>query len=695
MKTILCSSLLLLFIVMLSVLVVSIVVPVEAYSQAPQAFNYQAIVRNTSGAVIQNQNVSLRISLLQDSVTGIPVFVEEHAATTNTFGLVNLKIGNGAVVSGIFAAINWSAGSYFIKIELDATGGSAFTEMGVSQLLSVPYALYAASGNQGPQGLQGLPGVNGQNGISVLWLGTFTSHPVNPIVNNAYYNSSDKKSYVYDGIGWQIIAQDGMQGLQGIQGEQGPQGPAGTYIAGTGINISNDTIYSVNASYYAGTGLNLAGTTFNAIFGSTAGTISEGNHAHTSYTVGGANGNLQFNNGGVFGGNNVLFWDNNNLRLGIGTSSPTSTLHINGTLRITDDTEGAGKILTSDALGYASWQMPASGGSITGTQNHIAKFTSPNSIGNSLLYENGNYIGLGTTAPLGRFVVQGDSLSADSVPLFEVKDKTGQSVFVIWPNGAQFYLTADTTGSKAAQNKGSFAISGRTTSKDVVKDYLSVNADSIKASKSLYIPRMTTTERDNLGFTPSDALIIFNTTDECMEIYKNGVWSNIWCFNCAPAFMTQPVDHTICSGNNTNFFVSLTGTNLVYQWQQSANGGATWTDIVNGGTNPAYSGATSLSLSLTNVPVSFNTYKYRCNVSAACPPGVTSAVVTLNVISTPPLITSNPTNQNLSTSCTATFSISSPGFGLTYQWQQSPDGNTWSDISNGGSSPSYSGATTA
>lgn len=728
-------------------LIIAFLCIINVFAQSPQAFNYQAIVRNASGIVLQNQNVSLRISLLQGSTTGTPVFVESHVATSNTFGLVNIKIGNGAVLSGIFTSIDWSAGPYFINIEIDATGGSTFIEMGVSQLMSVPYALFAASGNQGLQGLQGLPGVNGQNGISVIWLGTFSSHPVNPITNNAYYNSADKKSYIYDGAGWQIIAQDGNQGLQGssgsngqngismvwlgtftshplnpatnnayynstdkksyifdglgwqiiaqdgMQGLQGIPGPAGTYFAGIGINISNDTISSINASYSAGTGLNLIGTTFNAIFGSNAGSISEGNHTHVSYAVGGTNGNLQFNNSGEFGGNNFLFWDNNNLRLGIGTSSPTSTLHINGTLRITDDTEGAGKVLTSDIDGYTSWQLPSSSTS-NGTQNRIAKFTSPNSLGNSLFYENGNYIGLGTTTPFGKLVVQGDSLSADSVPLFEVKDKNGNTVFVVWPTGAHFYIESASVAKTA--NRGSFAVSGKSNSKNIVNEFFSVNSDSIKASKSLYIPRMTTIERDTLGFIPSEALIIFNTTDKCMQIYENGVWSNIWCFNCAPAFIIQPVDQTICSEANTNFFVSLTGTNLTYQWQKSIDGGVTWSDISNGGANPSYFGATSWSLSLSNIPVGFNGYKFRCNVFAACPPGVISNVVTLNVGSTPPVISTQPANQVLSVGCTASFNIISPGFGVTYEWQASIDGgSTWSIISNGGTSPVYAGATTA
>jgi hypothetical protein len=116
------------------------------FSQTPQAFNYQAVVRDASGAVLKNQAVGLRISLLSGSDTGPAEYTETHTSSTNEFGIVNLKIGQGTVETGNIADLNWAGNTYFMKVELDAEGGSNYSTMGKSQLLTVPVALYAVNG---------------------------------------------------------------------------------------------------------------------------------------------------------------------------------------------------------------------------------------------------------------------------------------------------------------------------------------------------------------------------------------------------------------------------------------------------------------------------------------------------------------------------------------------------------------------
>ncbi len=114
-----------------------------ALAQAPQAFKYQAIARDANGQIYANQNMSYQISILQGNASGNAVYVETHNVTSNDFGLVNLNIGQGTVVSGDFTTINWGADTYFIEIGLDKDGGNNYVVVGTSQLLSVPYALHA------------------------------------------------------------------------------------------------------------------------------------------------------------------------------------------------------------------------------------------------------------------------------------------------------------------------------------------------------------------------------------------------------------------------------------------------------------------------------------------------------------------------------------------------------------------------
>jgi len=122
-----------------------LLVTANIFAQAPQAINYQAVVRDTNGTVISSQNIGLRISIISDSIAGTVVYAETHNATTNSLGLVNIAIGTGQVESGDFLSINWGSSSYFIKTEADVTGGSNYVLMGISQLLSVPYALHSSS----------------------------------------------------------------------------------------------------------------------------------------------------------------------------------------------------------------------------------------------------------------------------------------------------------------------------------------------------------------------------------------------------------------------------------------------------------------------------------------------------------------------------------------------------------------------
>lgn len=113
------------------------------FAQVPQAFKYQAVARDNSGNLIANQSIGFRITILQSSPTGIPVYTETHTIASNNLGLVNMDIGAGSSIAGMLSNVNWGSGNYYVKIEMDATGGNNYLLMGTSQLLSVPYALHA------------------------------------------------------------------------------------------------------------------------------------------------------------------------------------------------------------------------------------------------------------------------------------------------------------------------------------------------------------------------------------------------------------------------------------------------------------------------------------------------------------------------------------------------------------------------
>ena len=102
-------------------------------AQTPNQFKYHAVLRNADGTIITDENITVDVSILQGSATGTSVFNEQHSVSTTAQGVINLNIGSVSDLS----VVDWSADVYFIEILVNGT------VMGTSQLLSVPYALYA------------------------------------------------------------------------------------------------------------------------------------------------------------------------------------------------------------------------------------------------------------------------------------------------------------------------------------------------------------------------------------------------------------------------------------------------------------------------------------------------------------------------------------------------------------------------
>lgn len=149
-------------------------------AQAPQAFNYQGIARDGNGTPFTNRNITLRIAILQGALPGTEVYQESHNAQTNKLGIFTVEVGHGHSQLGAFEDVDWGSGEHYVRIEMDAEGGTNYKLLGESQLLSVPYALYAGNGSGGenlwekntsgidyPDGNVGIGTTNPQNKISI------------------------------------------------------------------------------------------------------------------------------------------------------------------------------------------------------------------------------------------------------------------------------------------------------------------------------------------------------------------------------------------------------------------------------------------------------------------------------------------------------------------------------------------------
>jgi hypothetical protein len=139
---------------MLCAFVAVLLSPAEVAAQVPNQFNYQAVARNSVGQNIPNANIRVRFTILDGSATGTSVYSEVRVLTTNQLGLFTAPIGGAGAINviGNFANINWATGKKFIKVEVDPLGGTSFTTLGNTEMLSVPYALYAVNGKVGPPG---------------------------------------------------------------------------------------------------------------------------------------------------------------------------------------------------------------------------------------------------------------------------------------------------------------------------------------------------------------------------------------------------------------------------------------------------------------------------------------------------------------------------------------------------------------
>jgi hypothetical protein len=192
-----------------------------SFGQSPPQLNYQAVARDVSGTPLPiGTHIGLQFTIHQGTPTGTTVYLETNihsVITTNQFGLFTWALGSGTPSIGTIAGINWGNGPYYLDVAMDATGGTNYIDMGTSQLLSVPYALYAETAGNGGGGATGPTGQNGNTG------------PTGPTGST--------------GTGGGATGPSGPTGLNGITGATGPTGAGATGSTGpTGPSGANSTV---------------------------------------------------------------------------------------------------------------------------------------------------------------------------------------------------------------------------------------------------------------------------------------------------------------------------------------------------------------------------------------------------------------------------------------------------------------------
>ena len=401
-----------------------------ALSQAPQSFKYQTVIRNASGEPISNQNVSLTIELIQGSPSGSVVCFESFEVATNEFGLVNLEIGSQNPSE--FSAIDWSYGPYFVSIILNGTA------MGTTQLLSVPYALYAEkSGNAGT--------INpwSQNGSSIFYnggsVGIGTSNP---------YSSLDIRGIAGDGGSLNLSTADELHELKLWSGHNSmpasligwhntdklifASGADGAY--NPQVTITGDGKVGIGTSVPS-TSLEIKGSHLNDDTASIKTRSYDGSHFLNLFS-GHTNDPAPF-----------LFWKSTDpLRfatdeggwsekmritsdgwVGIGTDNPLTQLHIQG-----NDPDISLDIPSTSSFNHLELKFRVDGEIMSSLiySKSTNNLTFQNNGNNSLVIAQNSYVGVGTSSPQNKLHVVGDVIIDGGAKSLQLKPASSDHVFM-------------------------------------------------------------------------------------------------------------------------------------------------------------------------------------------------------------------------------------------------------------------------
>jgi hypothetical protein len=333
------------------------VITIITFAQAPQGFNYQATVRNSAGNLIVNQNVNFKFNIMLNSATSVPVFSETHFAPTDDLGQVNLIIGQGTATTGNFSTINWGTGNYFLGIELNT--GSGYVAMGTTQLLSVPFALYANSAGNSQSSIPTLASVLAVNNSANNTKITNLADPTNAqdAVTKGYLDNLDNSKWLKNGNN--VYYNSGNVGIGTSNPTFGLEVMSNSLEARRGILMAhytdNNNASQFMLSKYRGSftqpqnvqNADYTGTLiFTAYNGQTSTTeLPTGSALIGSRISGNVTSNyvpqdLYFATGNSttqtdpYQQNTVRMVVSHNGNVGIGTTTPLRTLHVNSVMRL-------------------------------------------------------------------------------------------------------------------------------------------------------------------------------------------------------------------------------------------------------------------------------------------------------------------------------------------------------------------------
>lgn len=360
------------------------------FAQPPQLMSYQSVVRTASGELITKQSIGVRTTILRASIIQIIVYQETYSPnpSTNENGLLTLQIGSGTASTGDFSKIDWSNGPYFLRTEIDPKGGTSYSISGQSQILSVPYALYAEkTGSETDPVWTGVSG-NYYTKTNLQTSGQSSVHWNNLTSMDADIEDLEDGSLSGSKVGTGISADNITAGtlplarLSGITTAQ--LSASAGIVSGQIASLASNKVTGISINHIPrsnGTGLE-TGTIFdngtNVAMGegflpeallhirnSPGKQLMIGNNNQPGkewYFTSDPSAGFSLNNenlGTPFTGLHFIHrgpecW------VGIGTSDPKTKLDINGQIKISGGTPAAGQVLTSDANGLATWEpVPA------------------------------------------------------------------------------------------------------------------------------------------------------------------------------------------------------------------------------------------------------------------------------------------------------------------------------------------------